>query len=526
MLFGSLSSPNQDRWRSLQYFSVYRLLVIVALAFLPLVLKWLMPATQSLFVLSPAITRTLLGYAVFALLAGISARHRRFHFESLMTIQIVGDIFFIVLLGFFSGGAKAGLPLLLLPYLAAAGLLSRGRMTMFHSAVAAVLLLIAELAVGVTSHSMMHANLPLAGFIALAYFAIAWLAHRLAGYAKENELLAEARGVDLAKQEEVNRLVIRDMQDGVLVIDQHARIRHYNQQAQSQLNMDGVLENRPLSEWPFVYQAMVRWVEYGPADVTIQVPGTEHAVTLHIKPIEQARQAGAVIYVQDSRAEQHLAQQLKLASLGRLTANIAHEIRNPLSAITHAADLMDEDAEDQIQRRLLKIIRDNANRLDRIVQDVLQLNKRDRLNSEKLDLPLFLQEFVNDFISVERLPSAWLKLDLQSDSLEVPFDRAHLNQILWNLCRNAVRYCAQMPGSIAISLSAQDDEWQVRVFNDGPPIPAELQVQLFEPFFTTQSTGTGLGLYIARELSSANGATLHYIDDLAGAIFQISGKLN
>ncbi|WP_018151944.1 two-component system sensor histidine kinase NtrB [Leeia oryzae] len=517
------SNTSDQHWRSLQYFSVYRLVVIAALAFLPLLVRWVSPTAHATFVSSSLVSEILAGYGAFALLAGVSAHRRWLAFDALLTSQIAGDIVFIISLGVVAGGARTGLPLLLLPYLAAAGLISRGRMSMLHAALASIALIGAELARGYGQS--MSDNLPQAAMLALAYFAVAWLAFRFSVYAREKELLAEERGVDLAKQEEVNRLVIRDMHDGVLVIDQNALIRHYNRQALVLLGLPENIESRPLSDWPHVYQALSRWVEFGPSEVTLQIPEMGHLVTLNIKPVGEHRQAGAVIYVQDSIAEQKLAQQLKLAALGRLTANIAHEIRNPLSAITHAADFLAEDEHDPVQQRLITIVRDNANRLEHIVQDVLQLNRRDRLRVEHFDLPAYLAEFVNQFCQVEQLDTGLMVLDV-GDGLDVPFDKEHLNQILWNLCRNAVRYCQKHPGSIRLSLRKSGRSWYFRIFNDGPPIPAELRVQLFEPFFTTQSSGTGLGLYIARELCAANGATLQYIDASEHAIFEIVGNLN
>ncbi len=436
---------------------------------------------------------------------------------------MVGDIGFLTSFTVLSGGIRSGLGLLVLPYLAAAGLIARGRLTLFFAAVASLMLIVSELWLVWWLPLYTHAMLQ-AGFLSIGYFAVAWLAFRLAAYAREKELLAEAREVDLAKQDEANRLIIRDMHDGVLVIDHQERIRHYNQQAQRLLGTEQPLDTLTLSQLGFLSGPLKDWATFGPADVSVTVPDTGQVVTLRIKRVGVDRHAGAVIFIQDSREEQRLAQQMKLAALGRLTANIAHEIRNPLSAITHATDLLGEENDEVTHTKLLRIVRDNAARLDAIVEDVLMLNRRDRARREQLSLNGFLLEFVREFTEVGQVASDWFQLDAHT-AITVPFDREHLHQILWNLCRNAIRFCSQRPNCIALNLEKHGDDWRLEVSNDGPPIPPELQTQLFEPFFTTRSNGTGLGLYIARELASANGVDLSYIHLPAGACFRLTGQL-
>jgi two-component system, NtrC family, sensor histidine kinase PilS len=214
------------------------------------------------------------------------------------------------------------------------------------------------------------------------------------------------------------------------------------------------------------------------------------------------------------------AQSMKLVALGRLTANIAHEIRNPLSAITHAADLMMEEKRAESRERLARIIRDNALRLDRMVKDVLELNRRDRVQVETIVLPAFLATFVEDFLRDEKLPADAVALEVESD-ISVQFDRVHLHQILWNLVRNAWRYGSKGSRSVQIKLERAGARVELQILDDGPGVPPECRAQLFEPFFTTDSTGTGLGLYISRELAGANGAQLDYQPRPNGSAFKL-----
>jgi two-component system sensor histidine kinase PilS (NtrC family) len=227
-----------------------------------------------------------------------------------------------------------------------------------------------------------------------------------------------------------------------------------------------------------------------------------------------------VIYLEDLSKLEDQARQMKLAALGRLTANIAHEIRNPLAAITHAAELMLEENRAPARERLTRIIRDNATRLNRMVRDVLELNRRDRVQSEPIRLGGALGAFLDEFAYNERLERAGFALEADGDPV-VEFDRVHLHQILWNLARNAWRHSRKQPESVRMRIQRQGSRLELHVVDDGPGVPKELQGQLFEPFFTTYSGGTGLGLYIARELAAANGATLEYVDRPDGADFRI-----
>jgi len=243
-------------------------------------------------------------------------------------------------------------------------------------------------------------------------------------------------------------------------------------------------------------------------------------------PVGRDQQRGVVIFIEDLTRIQAQAQQMKLASLGRLTANIAHEIRNPLSAINHATELLQEEGEiPDSSARLLEIIHDNVQRLDRMVQDVLKLNRRDRAVRETFPLGDFLRNFISQFCQIEKIPSDIIAIELAVEP-SVMFDRSHLNQIMWNLCRNALRYCQRKPGSVRISVGvgAAANTIELSVADDGPGIAEALRAHLFEPFFTTASSGTGLGLYIAREVCEANGATLSFIERAAGAQFTMIMK--
>jgi two-component system sensor histidine kinase PilS (NtrC family) len=222
---------------------------------------------------------------------------------------------------------------------------------------------------------------------------------------------------------------------------------------------------------------------------------------------------------------QEQAQQLKLAALGRLTANIAHEIRNPLSAISHAGELMLEDHRGGVNDRLLRIVLDNTQRLERIVSDVLELGRRDRAHRELIQLQESLPLFVEEYAVKEKVSLDIIRLEFSGAST-LCFYRSHFHQVLWNVLGNALRHSQRMAGSVRLLVqNGQHEGWvELHVIDDGEGVSDEQREQIFEPFFTTHNRGTGLGLYIARELSEANGAQLELQGNMPGAHFRITGR--
>ncbi len=524
-------TPQPDAyWRSLRYFNLFRLTLAGTFA----VAYTLFGVISTLGAYNPTLFyATSIAYVVFAALMIVPIDIRWPRFNLLLSIQVSADIVFIVLLMYASGGIQSGLGLILLGPLVATGMVSRGRLAMFHAAMASIALLLEQ-----TYQVLVLAGNPKdylqASLTSMGFFAIAGLAFVLTKRLAVTEKLAQKQSIDLANLAQVNQLVIQDMQDGVLVVDEQGRVRQHNGEAEKLLG-------KPSASWsglilndyfPALSECLQRWHADPCNDrFELTVPANGMRIQARFTAIGGDEALGAVIFLEDLSLMQERAQQLKLAALGRLTANIAHEIRNPLSAINHATELLQEEpGKDAIQARLLQIIHDNTHRLDRMVQDVLQLNRRDRAMPEVLDLDATLHQFVDFFCQTEKIPAGTVVLEVKEE-LTVRFDRQHLDQVLWNLCRNAWRYCRQQDGSIRLSaaLSRSGNIVQLDVSDDGPGVAEALRAQLFEPFSTTDSTGTGLGLYIARELCDANGALLGYVETGQGARFRIglpaSGKL-
>lgn len=516
-------SPPDPYWRLLQYFNLYRLIVsgffVVIYLMLGSIPVYGVENPRLFFAVSVV-------YAIFSVLMGFSVTLRWPPFILQLSLQTIGDAAFIVLLMHTSGGVKSGIGMLLVVALAASSLISKGRQAMFFAAVAAIAVLLEQsyrLFVMGEADDFFHSAM-----LGMGFFAIAGLGHFLAKQVVASERLIKEKSVDLENLAQVNELVIHEMQDGVLVVDGKGRVRSHNARCEGLLGPPPrIWSDLRLNDYaPALDQRLARWRKDRDSTFTpMQVRATRKQINTRFSSIDANSDVGVVIFLEDVSQQQDRAQQIKLAALGRLTANIAHEIRNPLSAIGHATQLLQEEAHDKTEMRLLQIIRDNTMRLDRIVQDVLALNRRDRAQRETIQPEIFLRGFIEQLCLAEKIPASGISLEMESDQT-LCFDRAHLYQVLWNLCVNAWRHSRQSDASIRIYVSAAhlENVVQIDVIDDGPGVDNALAGQLFEPFFTTRSSGSGLGLYIAREICAANGASLDYVEVAPGGQFRICCK--
>ncbi|HWA38415.1 MAG TPA: ATP-binding protein [Burkholderiales bacterium] len=507
-------------WTSLRYFNLYR--IAVAALFLMLTVIYgdalNLGSHQLDFFRIVAAAYLVLGIVLHAVL-----RNLRDYFNEQLTLHAGLDVLAITLLMYASGGIRSGLGVMLLISLTGAAIVAPRRLNLLYASIATIALLL-EHGYWVLVHDAPEASYLQPGLLAIGCFATAsvtgWLSQRVAA----NERLARQRGRELATQTRVSQLVIADMQDGVAVIDREGRIVQHNPQAQRLLATPSLIGTDIRELLPGFAPSWAAWRSRGlprGAAGEVGVHGREIGLRLLETGTEEEY---SLLFIEDTTRSREQAQQLKLAALGRLTANIAHEIRNPLSAISHATELLDEEKRGEDRERLTRIIRDNTQRLDRLVNDVLQLNRRDRVAGEPLRLRAWLDGFLAEFIANERAPAGRIVLEAgQAGAPEVVvrFDREHLRQVMWNLLRNAVRYARAEPGAVRIAVRVFGDTVELGVMDNGPGVPPSSQGQLFEPFFTTDSKGTGLGLYLARELCSANGAQLEYVKDRPGAHFRI-----
>lgn len=501
-----------SRWVPLRYLNVFRLVVAGLFVVAGRELN-LGQDAPNVFV------GTALAYGGAVLALGFPDAARALGLDRLITLQIVIDVAALTAMMWASGGYRSGMPVLMMVILAGAGLVAEARMVLFFASLATVAVLAEnawrQLAGG---HA---ADFLQVGFACIGFFGIAITARLLALRAKANESLAAQRGEALAKQQAINDRIIRDMQDGVLVVAPDGRIEHASPRAAALLGV-AELDGRTLAD---LHADLADLRRLAAGDGVVRRLGTSGKL-LRCRAVGADLNGGGdtLIYLTDFEEIQTHVQQLKLAALGRLTASMAHEIRNPLAAVTQAAELLTEEKRGEVQLRLVRIINDNARRIERMVRDVLALGRRDETLPEALELGPFVARLVEEFILGGGAGRAAFAIDLAADAT-LAIDRTHLHQILDNLLTNARRYCSGAPGSIRVYATDEGSgRIALHVVDDGPGIAEEQRGRVFEPFFTTHPKGTGLGLYIARELAEANGAVLALGNDAPGAHFVLTGR--
>ncbi len=530
------SSPSL--WTSLRYLSVSRLVVSA------LILLFFLSGEVDSFFDSAIDRRNFLATASLYSLAAVlylalAARLRRFYALQLL-MQVITDLLALVILIHFAGGLRSGLGVLTVVAVAGGAVLSTRLLALAFAAAASLLLLIEA-----TSRAFGGDNVDVSiffttGLIGATCFAAAYLVNWLALRLEREERLAAQRGEELRRQLAITRLVIAELQQGVLVVGRDGRVQTFNRVASSllgplSLTSQSLLDPRLIGGWSQVGRVFRDWlswvsVETPPESVEIslsvwqnpaqaQNQSLEAKVKLRFLSAQVGQRGGfepdtvgddVVLVVEDLRALEERAQQLKLASMGRLSASIAHEIRNPLGAIRHANSLLAEQLHLPPMQRLAGIVETNTIRINRIVEDVLSISRREPPTQEPIELgtymPVFLEEFAaNVNCNLHRLN--W------STSIQdhLRFDTNHLRQVLVNILSNALRYASSAAAAVNIQWQkGQGDRLELVIADDGPGLAPEVLQHVFEPFFTTEARGTGLGLYLARELCSANGALLRY----------------
>lgn len=516
-----MSRRGDSVWVSFGYFNVYRL--VVATVFFVAILA--LGKTAQLGSERPLLfSWASLAYWILAVVFYATYRRLQASLNVQLSVHVLCDIIALTLMMHASGGPKSGLSIVLLITLAGAGLVGQGRMVVFYAALATLFVLGEQAYRFVVGQQ--GADFFLAGIISAAFFVSAISARLVGQRLVYNEALARQRGRDLMNEHAISQRVIRDMQDGVLVVSPSGRVRHSNPAVESLFGMQATGQPS-LSDFSEALASKHRQIVSGEHIGVSLLRAPHSGRNLRARFVGAGEGGDVVVYLEDLERVQKQAQQLKLAALGRLTANMAHEIRNPLSAISHAAELLREERRSDMQARLARIIIDNSMRLERLVRDVLELGRRIKAEPEPIRLRQFLETFIEELVAREDVPTNTVALDAPADAV-ICFDRIHLNQVLWNLLTNALRYSGRAEGSIRVSARSaeQGGRVELHVVDDGPGIPEESRNQVFEPFFTTYARGTGLGLYIARELCEANRAALELLDNDPGAHFRITGRSN
>ena len=501
--------------RELYFFSLYRVLeagILAGLLFSPLSEMLGQPRAPMLG------TAVSVGYLLFATIMLLLGRKERW----LVPLALVGvcvDIVVAVLITYALPEATAGIAMLLLFNVAAAALLLPFRLAVGIAVLAAVAMSL-EFLVGVFGFSSSERPVAEVIMFAVTYLAVGYLAAQTGQRARSSQALAEQRGVEVANLFEVNELIIRRMRTGVLVVDAENRVKLANEAASLLIGEDGGENSndgkglhlpqvapelaRRLQQWRNGWQNDESPLQLSPDQPEVQPRFARLLVGSEL----------SLVFLDDATVVSRRAESLTLSALGRFSASLAHEIRNPLAAINYAVQLLEESRSIiDGDRRLLQIIHQQCQRTNGIVESVLGLARRERASPEHVELNNFAQRFVDEYRQ---------SMSIETDSLEtvtgtrpVPalVDQRHLQQVITVLVHNALNY-GRLPGESArvrLRVFQVDNRPMIDVLDRGPGIPEAVATQLFRPFYTTSEHGTGLGLYIARELCRANQATLEYV---------------
>lgn len=466
-------------------------------------------------------------YFSAALAVRLFAEPRQFgrSFDPQWVFTIGVDLVAFSALQFLQGGAINYAPLLALPVLLASVL---GSLFLAMGTAAGVSLALLANSAWLMLHGQgdspaQFAQSALAG---AGCFVIAFLSNQLSARLAQEENRSRLSQLAVQVQREVNELVIESLTDGILVVDAKGNVRAANPAARSLLGSE-----RPQRGASFNLSAEAAWSQLAEAarqsfvrvdlrrtDVTVHHPGQgARRLRVRTRLTGQPGSGGpslCVMFLQDLREMEARMRTEKLASMGRMSAAVAHEIRNPLAAIAQANALMDEDATDPKQKQLTQMVAQNAARLGKIVDEVLNISRVQSRDRTEMARSLPLSEWVGRICrdwSVQTDSQTILAVELISPDIQVAFEQEHLRRVLINLLDNAKRYASGRSNAIQVVVSlAAGGHGILDVWSDGPPLEQSVERHLFEPFFSSESRSSGLGLYICRELCEGHGATIIY----------------
>ena len=512
----------ETSWRALGYFNLYRL--FITLLFVGLIWIGQLPEPlglydQKLFSIVAHL------YLLSSILIAISLQMQPPAYLVQVVVHVFIDILAISLMMYASDGLSSGFGMLLVISVAGGSLLASRKLAVLFAAVAALVVLGHEVYIQLNRY-FPSPNYTHAGLLGITFFITAILGNALASRVEESEALVKQHAVDLESLAQLNQFIVQRMQSGIMVLDNALNIRLANEAALALLGLDSNINNRPVHDIsPALSSALQDWLQDRNRRIAILRPEKgEVDIQVSFARHNPDTRFGILVFMEDIGLMRQRAQHLKLASLGRLAASIAHEVRNPLGAISHAGQLLSESGQkNEEENRLVQIIIDQTHRVNTIIENVQVISRREPATPELIELKPWLEKFVSEFIQSNAMENNTLEYSVKPDDIAVRMDPTQLFQVLWNLSENALRYST---GKVRLHLVSALKQGSKRpyldVIDSGPGIPDEVIDHLFEPFFTTESRGSGLGLYIARELCEANQASLHlYSTSEKGSCFRI-----
>jgi len=523
------SIPADLPWRVIGLLNIYRLLVPMVL----LMVFFFDAPTRSVGTLNPGL---FLGMCIvhfsFGLVSIYAIQRRWPPAQWLALFQLAVDTVIITLQLHASGGMGSGLATLLILPAGATAAIVQPRLALLAAALIALTLLF-ETTVSALTGAGQGVDFLVAGLTGASLFAITLLAIPLAAQLRESEARVHQRDIDLANLNELNEFIVQHLRESILVVDGSDRVRLVNETAARMLKGGPVESGALLGEVsPRLLYLLETWrrQDSDRRDSTGEVVSADGGTVIrpHFVSLSESGPGPVLVFLEDTSVMAERVQQSKLASLGRLSASIAHEIRNPIGAMSHAGQLLRESPGlSPDDRNLTDIIEKNAVRVSQIIDNVLQLSRRDSTRQARLNLSQWLDAFMAEFHETLLLQRGRFRVDTDPDAglLQVQFDPTHLHQVLWNLCDNAVKHAlaaGSEPVVLRIGRIATTGRPFLEVADRGAGIDPTNAERIFEPFFSNGAGGTGLGLFISRELCQTNGALLAYEARAGGgSIFRI-----
>ena len=516
---GAVAPAPEFAWRVLRLVNIFRTLAAIFL----IAMFWLTESPHLIGNANPELFfATALSYAVFGMLNDFAVTQRWPSLMAQSIAQSLADIVALVTMTHASGGLDSGLGNLLIVSIGAVALIWPRRRALMFGAMAAIAVLF-EQYLNLLKGSATIADMTAAGVLGGILLFISYAAHPLARRIQESEALARQRGIDLANLAQLNEYIIRNLRESIVVVDGDDHIRLMNEAAANYLGTSGTPRGVSLGDIsPRLHECVQAWrtgqgFDNQTPTAVLAADGTT-IINPYFAPIGHGQQGALLIFLEDASALAEKVQQSKLASLGRLSASIAHEIRNPVGAMSHAGQLLAENpALSKEELKLTEIINTNSRRVSSIIESVLQLSRREQTSPEQLNLAEWVSSFTTEFLTTCQLPEDRLVTISDEESLDVRMDPGHLHQVVWNLCENTLRY-ADLDGKgarieLALGRRRSNRRPYLEVRDRGPGIPDNFTDRIFEPFFRGtdgENTGTGLGLFISRELCECNRAALVY----------------
>ncbi len=495
-------------WRALRFFNLYR--ILLCLLFISLI--WIGQLPSPLGIYNEALfSATIHGYLVLAGVFAWTIHIKIPRFSTQVNIHVLADIIAIGLLMYASNGLSSGFGMLLVIAIAGGSILKSGRIAILYAAIASLLILVQELNVQFFREGQ-EPNYIHAGFLGVTFFITAILGRLLASRVEKSEALAIQHAIDLESLAQLNEFIVQRMRAGIMVLDNQLIIRLINESGCLLLGMTEEVKNKRLEQVaPDIAVKLNDWLQGGGDRIAILTsPAGDIDIQLSFTQLVPGTKFGILVFIEDLGLMRQRAQHMKLASLGRLAASIAHEVRNPLGAIMHAGQLLSESGEVTPENsRLVQIITDQSRRVNTIIKNVQDISRRRVANLQVVKVSDWLDNFVNEFIISHNLSAGDITCSIESEELQIKVDPDQLFQVVSNLVENAIRHGEGDPlAEIRCGIKKDSDRVYIDIIDHGPGIPDDNRQHLFEPFFTTNSGGTGLGLYIARELCEANQASL------------------